>query len=112
MPSHHVVKLLNSGNSEEIKLDIYNLRKILLIIRSINHLLRQQIIRALYEAQELTVTEIYVKVRREQSVASQHLAILKTSGIVVAKRKGKFIYYSLNRARLMEIASLIKKLTA
>jgi DNA-binding transcriptional ArsR family regulator len=111
MPSQHVVKLLNSGTSEEIRLDINNLRKVWLIIRSINHRLRQQIIRALSETPELTVTEIYIKVRREQSVASQHLAILRTSGVVAARRKGKFMYYTLNKERLKEITSLIKELT-
>ena len=43
----------------------------------------------------MTVTDIYVKLRLEQSVASQHLAILRKAGVVQTERDGKFIFYSL-----------------
>jgi len=64
----------------------------------------------LEETPRLTVTEIYIKLRIEQSIASQHLAILRRSGVVISKRTGKFIYYSLNKERLVEIGNLIKEL--
>ena len=49
---------------------------------------------------QVTVTELFVEMRMEQSVASQHLAILRRAGIVKTKREGKFMYYSLNLERL------------
>ena len=58
----------------------------------------------------MTVTDIYIKLRLEQSVASQHLAILRRAGVVATDRQGKFIYYSLNKERLVEIGNLIKEL--
>jgi DNA-binding transcriptional ArsR family regulator len=64
----------------------------------------------LEETPRLTVTEIYIKLRIEQSIASQHLSILRRSGVVISKRTGKFIYYSLNKERLVEIGNLIKEL--
>ena len=78
--------------------------------RSLSLKLRQQIIKMLEETPRLTVTEIYIKLRIEQSIASQHLSILRRSGVVISKRTGKFIYYSLNKERLVEIGNLIKEL--
>jgi DNA-binding transcriptional ArsR family regulator len=58
------------------------------------------------EHQKMTVTEIYVKLRLEQSVASQHLAILRRAGIVSTSRDGKFIFYSVNYNRLAEVGAI------
>ena len=58
----------------------------------------------------MTVTDIYIKLRLEQSVASQHLAILRKAQIVNTTRNGKFIYYSLNPERLSHISSLVEEL--
>lgn len=99
----------NNGD-ESIQILYPELRKIVLTIRSVEHDLRKNIIELLYENDKMTVTQVYVKLRVEQSVASQHLAILRRSGIVISKRDGKYIHYSLNKARLEEIGDLIEKL--
>jgi DNA-binding transcriptional ArsR family regulator len=72
--------------------------------------LRQSIIKLLEEKSNLTVTEIYVKLRVEQSVASQHLAILRRAEFVQTSRDGKNIHYSLNTARLAEVNVFVKDL--
>lgn len=110
MPAIHAIKLINSDVNGEIKLDYNNLKKTVLVIRSVDHKLRQQIIKMLTESPRLTVSEIYLKLRIEQSIASQHLALLRRSGVVNTKRSGKFIYYTLNTERLKEISELIKEL--
>jgi DNA-binding transcriptional ArsR family regulator len=51
-----------------------------------------------------------VKLRLEQSVASQHLAILRRAGIVSTTRDGKFIYYSVNYQRLAEVVRFVESL--
>ena len=56
------------------------------------------------------VTELYVKLRLEQSVASQHLAILRKAGFVKTDRDGKFIYYSVNINRMQELNQFVKQL--
>ncbi|MBU3743045.1 MAG: helix-turn-helix transcriptional regulator [Sediminibacterium sp.] len=106
--SSQSVELLN-GNVP-VKVDFVHTKKAALILRSINHKLRQQIIKLLDETQKMTVTEIYVKLRLEQSVASQHLAILRRAGIVTTTRDGKFIYYSVNYQRLAEVVSFVETL--
>lgn len=95
---------------KEIHLDYADLRKAVLVLRAVNHKLRQRIIDLLEESESLTVTDIYIKLRLEQSVASQHLAILRRAGVVATQREGKFIYYSLDRDRLTQISRLVEEL--
>lgn len=102
--NEHVV--LNKGD-EEIELDYSELRRAVLVLRAVNHDLRKKVVALLEENERMTVTEIYIKLRLEQSVASQHLAILRKAGIVLPQREGKFIYYRLNKNRLNQIAQLV-----
>ena len=95
---------------DELKIDVLPLKKAALILRAINHKLRMQMLKLIDQHGKLTVTEIYVKMRLEQSVASQHLAILRRAGMVHTDRDGKFIYYSVNYDRLTEIQQLSKDL--
>ncbi len=97
---------------EEIQLDYAELRKAVLVLRAINHKLRQRIIDLLEENDKMTVTDIYIKLRLEQSVASQHLAILRRAGVVKTERQGKFIFYGLNKDRLSQISKLVEDLAA
>lgn len=86
-------------------------KKAALVFRAINNNVRQDILRFLHNHPRSTVTSIYVKLRMEQSVASQHLAIMRKQGVVTAVREGKFIYYSVNEHRLQEIEQSAKQLT-
>lgn len=93
-----------------ITIDYLNVKKASLVLRALNHKLRQQMVKMLDEKQRMTVTEIYVALRLEQSVASQHLAILRRAGIVKTERDGKFIYYHVNYDRLDQINNMINEL--
>lgn len=93
-----------------LKVDLLNVKKASLVLRAINHKLRQQILKLIDEQKKITVTEIYVKLRLEQSVASQHLAILRKAGFVNTERDGKFIYYTINSARIEELNQFVESL--
>jgi DNA-binding transcriptional ArsR family regulator len=95
---------------DALKVDLLNVKKAALILRAINHKLRQQILKSIDEQGKITVTEIYVKLRLEQSVASQHLAILRKAGFVRTERDGKFIYYTVNAPRLEELNKFVESL--
>ena len=95
-----------------LKIDYYNVKKAALILRALNHKLRQQLLKLIEEEKKITVTEIYVRLRLEQSVASQHLAILRKAGIVITERQGKFIYYLINYKRIDEISRIVNELVA
>lgn len=101
--------ILSQGN-EEVKLNYNELRKAVLVLRAVNHKLRQRIIDLLDSNNQMTVTDIYIKLRLEQSVASQHLAILRRAGVVITERNGKFIYYALDHNRLAQINHLVEQL--
>lgn len=98
--------------AHEASLDYSELRKAALVLRAVNHKLRQKMLDLLDENKRMTVTEIYVKLRLEQSVASQHLAILRSAGVVQTERNGKFIFYSVNHNRIGQISSLVEELAA
>lgn len=99
-----------TSNGESFEVDLLNVKKAGLIIRAVNHKLRQQILKLIDESGKITVTELYVKLRLEQSVASQHLAILRKAGFVKTVRDGKFIYYSVNTDRLKELNIFVNEL--
>lgn len=94
---------MNIETVNELQVDSIELKKAALIFRAINHSLRQQMMHLIYNNKSLTVTEIYVKLRLEQSVASQHLAILRRAGFVTTSRDGKRIFYSVNNDRLQQV---------
>jgi DNA-binding transcriptional ArsR family regulator len=95
-----------------MKIDFLQVKKAAATLRALNHKLRQQILKLLEESGKLTVTEIYIRLRLEQSVASQHLAILRRAGIVKTERDGKFIYYTINNQRIEEINKCVLEINA
>jgi DNA-binding transcriptional ArsR family regulator len=100
----------NEGSNDQIKLDYVAVKNAAMTLRAINHKLRQQVVKLLEENKRMNVTDIYVKLRLEQSVASQHLAILRRANIVITERDGKFIHYALNHARIASVAKFVNEL--
>ena len=101
--------ILKKGQ-KDIELDYAELRKAVLVLRAVNHKLRQQMIDLLEENEKMTVTDLYIKLRLEQSVASQHLAILRRAGVLTTERQGKFIYYSVDKIRVNHISRLVEEM--
>src|SRR6476659_4398864 len=93
-----------------LHIEVPELKKAALTFRAINHSLRQEMLRLIDKNLRITVTEIYIKLRLEQSVASQHLAILRRAGIVSTERDGKCIFYSINYNRLKQVHEIAKEL--
>ena len=105
-----LTQLQLSNGTSPLKVDLLHSKKAAMILRALNHKLRQQIIKLIDEHQKMTVTEIYVKLRLEQSVASQHLAILRRAGIVITTREGKFIFYTVDYSRLAQVNQFVEQL--
>lgn len=101
--SYTLVLQGSDASDGPLVVDFLTLKKAAMILRAANHKLRQLILKLIDENRRMTVTEIYIKLRLEQSVASQHLAILRRAGLVKTEREGKFIYYSVNAARIAEV---------
>lgn len=110
--SNEQVILSAVESTDSLKINYHNLKKAALVLRALNHKLRQQILSLIEAEKKITVTEIYVRLRLEQSVASQHLAILRRAGIVTTQRDGKFIFYTVNYKRIEEINEVVNQLVA
>jgi DNA-binding transcriptional ArsR family regulator len=93
-----------------LQIDSLQLKKAALILRAINHPLRQQMLQLIHQNKQITVTSIYEKLRLEQSVASQHLALLRTAGFVNTARDARFIYYSVNYDRIEQLHTIAAEL--
>jgi DNA-binding transcriptional ArsR family regulator len=94
----------------ELEIETQGLRKGALVFRAINHNLRRQMLELIHQSARMTVTEIYIKLRLEQSVVSQHLAILRKAGFVQTERQGKFIFYTVNYERIKQIHKTAREL--
>jgi len=92
------------------QIDLHQVKKAQLALRALNHKLRQQILTTIEKQGNITVTELYVKLRLEQAVASQHLAILRKANIVKTTREGRFIFYSVNFERIAQIEKFVNEL--
>ncbi|MGN6399561.1 MAG: ArsR/SmtB family transcription factor [Flavisolibacter sp.] len=90
-------------NENELPIETLQIKKGALVFRAINHPLRRQMLEVLHQNVRMTVTEIFIKLRLEQSVASQHLAILRRAAMVNTERQGKFIFYSVNYQRIKQV---------
>ncbi len=102
-------QLIIKHGDGEITIDYNKVKKSALILRALNHRLRRVMIETIAkEDNGITVTDLYVHLRLEQSVASQHLAILRRAGIVRTRRNGKQILYSINADRLEKIINTVE----
>lgn len=101
---------MKTNKTPSLEIDPLLLKKAALHFRAVNHDLRQQILTLLHKNGRLMVTTIYVKLRIEQSVASQHLAILRRAKLVSAERVGKKVFYSVNYKSLEQMHFLAAQL--
>ena len=84
----------------ELVLDEDKVKRTALMLRALNNKLRFRILKFIHDRERINVTEIYKKLRLEQSVTSQHLAILRRANFVITEREGRTIYYSVNYSLL------------
>lgn len=94
---------------ENLVIDINKLELAASKLRAIAHPMRIAIIELLNKSPKLSVTEIYKNLKIEQASASHHLNILKNKGVLVSKREGKKIFYSLKNVSLTEIVECINR---
>jgi ArsR family transcriptional regulator, virulence genes transcriptional regulator len=92
------------------KIDNANLKQAALVLRALNHKLRQQILKFIDDKKKTIVTDVYGKLKIEQSVASQHLAIMRNAGLVKATREGKFIFYTINYDKVKHVSDIVNDL--
>ncbi|MFC1653371.1 metalloregulator ArsR/SmtB family transcription factor [Patescibacteria group bacterium] len=79
------------------------------LLKSLANPRRLEIIQLLRE-QELSVTEIYQMLDLPQANVSQHLMVLRDSGIVKTRKDGKQMFYSLAHKNISEASDLLREI--
>ncbi len=77
-------------------------------LKVLGHPVRLRIINELISSDK-TVSELWHSVGLPQSLVSQHLSILRHSGIIKSVRKGRLVYYSVVSPIAVRILNLIQK---
>lgn len=101
------MKSTNTVEAKQTPMNLRAIKKSLQYLKAINHPLRQRILALIEEREMINVTKLYVELRIEQSVASQHLSVLRNLKIIKATRSGKYTYYSINQKNLQKINQMI-----
>lgn len=101
-------KILAKEQQLDFPLDYAGIRRTLILLRSVNHKIRQRIIEIIGQGKRIVVTDICNELNLDQSSVSQHLAVLRQAGVVKTERQGKFIFYFLNKERLNLIQTMVQ----
>ncbi|MBM3705420.1 MAG: winged helix-turn-helix transcriptional regulator [Actinobacteria bacterium] len=89
-----------------MKKDFYNLHAD--ICKTISNPNRQAVLDTIRD-NEMTVTELVNKTGISQANLSQHLAILRSKGVVNTRRDGSNIYYSISNLKIIKAYDLISE---
>ena len=98
----------NSGH--ELSMDPLSIKKAALIIRAVNHPIRQKLLWTIHKGKKMRVTELHKSLRLVQPLVSQHMAALREAGFLTEERQGRNILYSINYERLKEVQQLAGRL--
>jgi len=79
------------------------------LLKSLAHSKRLEILQLIRE-HSLTVGEIQEMLDLPQANLSQHLQILRDAGVVVTKRNGKNIYYSVGHKNFVKASDLFREI--
>ncbi len=78
------------------------------IFQALAHPTRLQILEALRDG-ELSVNAILSKVERDQANISQHLASLRLRGLVINRKEGNQVFYSVRDPILFKVLDLMRR---
>jgi len=105
-----------SRTSKKVSDDIFDLigkgeyiREASAAMQAMAHPLRLKIL-CLVGNQELSVLEIVDAVGTSQSNVSQHLAVLRDTGVLKARKEANKVYYRINDPRVLEMISLTRRI--
>lgn len=82
------------------------------LMRALAHPLRLQILEFIDSNKSINVNKIYSSLELEQSITSQHLKILRMSGVVSVEVTGKFHIYQINYDVINRANYAVKKFVA
>lgn len=80
-----------------------DIKKAVEVLRAVNHPIRQKIVHLLEKKDKLTVSEIFETLGIAQTVCSNHLAILRETGIIEVEKAGSKRVYNIVPSRINDI---------
>jgi DNA-binding transcriptional ArsR family regulator len=78
------------------------------IFQALAHPTRIAVVELLRDETEVPVTRIHERLGLEQANASQHLTVLRARRIVVARKEGNQVFYSLRDRRVGKVLDLMR----
>lgn len=94
----------------DLPLDVAGIKNTALVIRALDHPIRQRILLLLHERGRQTVSELQQVLHEQQPVLSNHLATLHKVGVVDARRNSRSRSYFLCYERIHLILKSIYNL--
>ncbi len=79
------------------------------LLKSVSHPVRLKVLCQLMEG-EKSVNELTEFCGISQSAMSQFLTRMKNEGVVVSRREGQFMYYSIEDSRLFRLMKALKEI--
>ena len=79
------------------------------LMRALAHPLRLKILEFLDQNKNIQVNQIYNTLKIEQSIASQHLRILKNAGVLMADKDGKYMHYAIDYQKVSNAVKAINR---
>jgi len=79
------------------------------IFQALAHPTRIAMVELLRDQGEVAVSEIHERLGLEQANASQHLAVMRSKQIVVGRKEGNQVFYSLRDPILGKILNLMRQ---
>jgi ArsR family transcriptional regulator len=78
------------------------------IFRALAHPTRIAIVELLRDEREVPVSRIYERLGLEQANVSQHLAVLRSKQIVIGRKEGNQVFYTLRDPILGKVLDLMR----
>src|SRR5579859_5584893 len=79
------------------------------IFQALAHPTRIAIVELLRDEEEVPVSTVYERLELEQANVSQHLAVLRAKHVVVARKHGNQVYYSLRDRVIGKVLDLMRQ---
>ncbi|MCD4779961.1 MAG: metalloregulator ArsR/SmtB family transcription factor [Candidatus Omnitrophica bacterium] len=79
------------------------------ILKALGHSIRLKMVEGLMNGNECNVNKIVDNLQIPQSTVSQHLKVLKTSGIIACRKEGVRTCYRVIDKRVMNIMEILKR---
>lgn len=92
-----------SSQTNLLPVDASRINAASFIAKSVNNTFRQRVIALLLSNTQMAVKDLCNQLNTEQSIVSQHLALLRKANLVQARRHGKSVLYSANEHQLRQV---------